>query len=87
MSCLSGSCHEILTLKDKICTLFGEAGFVVFNQDRFGMKSCIDQYDPYFLQDLTQILCAAQELDNCDRALDSCLGCDLKTIQQRISTL
>ena len=87
MSCQTGSCHEIQDLKTKTSTLFAEAGFTVFNQDRFGLTSCKREYDPYFMQDLLQILCAAEELDSCDSALDSCLGCDLKTIRQTISTL
>ena len=87
MSCQTGTCKEIQDLKTKASTLFAEAGFTVFNQDRFGLTSCKNEYDPYFMQDLLQILCASEELDTCDSSLDSCLGCDLKTIQQTISTL
>ena len=88
MSCATGSCHEIQDLITKASTLFAEAGFTVFNADRFGMKSCKHEYDPYFLQDMIEILKVAQELDTCDCALDTtCSGCSLKVIEQRISTL
>ena len=87
MSCKTGTCKEIQDLKTKANTLFAESMFSVFNQDRFGLKSCKREYDPYFMQDMVELLCVAQELESCDKALDSCLGCDLETIQQTISTL
>jgi hypothetical protein len=70
-----------------INTHFAGAAFDTFNKDRFGIKGCRITHDPYFLQDMVEILTVSEELESCDNALDSCLGCDLKTVKQRIQTI
>ena len=77
------------TLTNKINIAFSDAVTTLFTQNRYGINGCRIEVDPYYIQDLKDILAISQELDDCetDYTLDTCTGCDLTTIQERIKTL
>ena len=73
----------------KIETLLCEAGWQEVNKRRFGLKTCVDSLDMYYLNELREIYIRASNLEDCDtdQELDSCLGCDLDTITETIQTI
>lgn len=87
MACLTEACKNVVTLTTKINKAFADAASVVFNKHRFGIKDCRIEHDPYRLLELKEIYLRSVELESCDSQLDSCLGCDLETIQETLKTL
>lgn len=78
------------SVTQKINVAFAEAMFKQHSAIRFGMKTCKDTYEHEYLHDLMEMHGRALELEECengDQMLDSCAGCTLDTIEEKILTL
>jgi len=89
MECGYITCGKTPDLYDKVRVHFAEASFSEFTRRRYGMKDCVNSQDFMYLLDLVYIYKRSLDLKDCDPegVLDSCLGCDMPTIEETIKTL
>ena len=86
--CFAECCDDNDDLMAKIKSRFSEAMYGKFNERRYGIKNCINNEDPFYLQDVMEIYKRALELKNdcpTSKELDTC--CSFNVIEETIKTL
>ncbi len=85
------SCKAVKDCNTIINQKFAGAAYDKFNLDKYGLKGCNKEHDPYFLLDLLELERVAGNLKKCGalgttvKVLDC--TCDYENICERIRTL